>query len=420
MKYCAIQKYLLENKIPCEGPEFEQARLSLYRQGIKVSYEALKDGIKRVIFGTARKSFAQNSEFFNEANGLIMNAVDWSVLCYPSDNLCYNIDTEKCNVWLQQGLYYIDYAEDGTTFNMYFCRDQWVISTSKGYEMNNVKWRNKTYQQIVEELLEKSGTSWVEFCAKLNKKYSYTFGFKHPDFHPFWESRKTPIYRLWFIQYTILDVTDEKYMWISPINGPCAGQREFTGKVYNLQFLYRLAKYAFENYKRNGAILYGFILRSTCPIKTGAYSSLYVESSLMQKIRKSWYDSRILTNSSGLDREKYIVLSSFLNQKLKDRFFYMFAQYKEESQSIENKVAHLAEDITENTYRDMKSGMCETANIIYRLMSHTLPKNIERNKYKDIVKNYIMYSDLANVLYSYVYPSEEKQDVLREEKNATV
>ena len=408
MKYCAIQKYLLENKIPCEGPDFEYARNNLFKQGIKVSFEAeTKDSIRRVIFGTARKAYAQNSEFFNEANGLVMNALDWSILCYPSDNLCYNIDTERCNSWLQQGLYYIDYAEDGTTFNMYYCRGEWVISTSKGYEMNNVKWRNKTYRQILDELLEKSSTNWADFCDKLNKKYSYTFGFKHPDFHPFWESRKTPIYKLWFIQYTVLDPNDEKYMWISPIEGPCQGQREYTSKVYNLQHLYRQAKRAYDSYRRNGAILYGFILRSTCPVKTGAYSSLYIESSLMQKIRKFWYDSRIIRHSVGLNKEKYIVLLAYLNNRTLQYFFTMFPQYSEAHKQIASSISRLATEITENTYGEEKSGMGATANIIYRLISHNLPKNVEKESYSNIVTNFVTHPDMSNILYEYIDWTDE-------------
>jgi hypothetical protein len=255
-------------KQPC----FESARKQLYNLGIKTSYD--KD---RVIFNTyhSHKNYLNNI-YTQECNGLILEMNTWKPLCVPTRTLRYNIDTLKSNTFLHQGLYTIYEAEDGTCFNMYYFKPtnvdnqisvdnqsnqsnvdsnqntgRWVISTASGYEMNNVKWENKTYQELITECLEKVNLSWVEFTNLLNPTYNYSFGFKHPEFHRFNEGRDDPLYKLWFIQSVDLVEESKTYLWAN--DNSCIqeipNQTVYNNPVGSLKELYILASRSINDFK---------------------------------------------------------------------------------------------------------------------------------------------------------------------------
>ena len=155
-------KYFMQSSTSAES-----ARLELYQQGIKTSYNE-----EVMIFTTLHtaKNTLKN-HYLQECNGLILEQKTWRPLVVPPKTLRFNIDTDASNRYLHQGLYHIYKAQDGTCFNLYFYGNKWVISTARGHTMNDVKWNNsKTYQEIITECLEKIGLSWEDFINQLNKK----------------------------------------------------------------------------------------------------------------------------------------------------------------------------------------------------------------------------------------------------------
>ena len=102
-------------------------------------------------------------------------------------------------------------TDDGTTINLYYNR-KWIISSKHGYAINNyICAGNKTYQDILTEVL----SLYPEFSLMtLNKNKCYTIGFRHSDFHPFTEGLECENYgsRAWFIQSIDMKLFSENNM----------------------------------------------------------------------------------------------------------------------------------------------------------------------------------------------------------------
>lgn len=276
---------------------FEDARKALYKLGIKTSYDS-----NRVIFNTMH-SYKNNLNniYAQECNGLILERDTWKPLCVPTRTLRYNINDSVSNSFLHQGLYNIFKVQDGTCFNLYYYQPtveeveeveeveqltksidklsmvdktsvnqpmpnallpltesmpdltaRWVISTASGYEMNNVRWENKTYLELISECLSQINLSWDAFTSALDKTNCYSFGFKHPEFHHFNEGRNFPLYKLWFIQSVDLNTEGKTYLWAndnSPIES-IPNQAIYEQPVGNLGELYILVSKSINDFKQ--------------------------------------------------------------------------------------------------------------------------------------------------------------------------
>lgn len=304
------------------------ARQELLRLGIKTSYDT-----NVMIFSTLHSSRnALNNVYTQECNGLILEQKTWKPLVVPCRSLRFNIDTDVSNKFLHQGLYHIYKAQDGTCFNMYYYNNAWVISTGKGYNMNAVSWASgKTYKDVITECLERIGLTWETFTMQLDKKLSYSFGFKHPEFHKFYEGGDSEIYRVWFIQSVNLDASSNQYLWASD-RTPIAiieSQSLHHEPVNNLKELYKSASCALEDFITNKQVCYGFILRSVNFETTGYHSDLFIESSLMRTIRQIWYENNIvdLCHKNQWNKETAITLNAYLDSSKVETFQTLFPQY---------------------------------------------------------------------------------------------
>lgn len=339
------QHFMLEKKATAK--DFKTAQEALKEQGIKTCYDPY-----RMIFSTHHN---KKNEFMNiygqECNGLILELGTWKPLVVPPRSLRFNIDSNASNIFLHKGLYHIYRAEDGTCFNMYYYDNKWIISTAKGYEMNNVVWEAMSYQAIITECLSRLPTplTWEEFTSKLNTSRCYSFGFKHPNFHRFFESQKTPIYKLWFIQSVDLNEQSPQYLWASdksPIDD-IKGQTYYEENVGSLRDLYKLAAAALDKYVKDGSVCYGFILRSVNFEATGFHSDLFVESSLLISIRKSWYDNKMIDTcqKNNWSKETTVTLNAYLNSELYEDFLHLFPQYQDTFEKYNTKVQEIVQEM---------------------------------------------------------------------------
>ena len=325
--------------------DFESARRELYRLGIKTSYNS-----EVMIFSTMHTARNQmNLAYLQECNGLILEQKTWRPLVVPPRSLRFNIDTDASNRFLHQGLYHIYKAEDGTCFNMYYYGGKWVISTAKGYDMNNAVWENTTYQSAVVDCLSSIGLSWDTFTNQLDKKHCYSFGFKHPSFHKFWESSKTPLYKIWFIQSVDLNISNDTYLWSSD-KSPIAimkTQEVLRNPIGNLRELYKSAKDSINAFLTTGSVCYGYILRSVNFASTGQHSDLFIESDLMRAIRKTWYENSVidLCHKNKLCKEHIITLSSFLDNNGLELFQLLFPQYYKRMQFFSEVIGKLTDNM---------------------------------------------------------------------------
>lgn len=314
----------------------ESARRELYQQNIKTSYN---DNI--MIFTalhTAKNSL--NNHYIQECNGLILEQKTWRPLVVPPRTLRFNIDTDASNRFLHQGLYHIYKVQDGTCFNLYHFNGKWVISTARGHTMNDVKWNgDKTYQEIITECLERIGLTWDNFTLQLNLSSCYSFGFRHPLMQKFREGNSVDIYRLWFIQSVCLDESDPKYLWSSDVSPIVIipAQETYPSTVGNLRELYKLASSALQDYLDKKEICYGYILRSVNREQTSEHSDLFIESSLMRIIRKTWYENNLIDqcHKAGWDKQLAITLHAYLDTQNYETFQRLFPEY-----SMEMEVYH--------------------------------------------------------------------------------
>ena len=326
----ATQFFMKKHKATAD--DFEKARNAIYKLGIKSSYDP-----NRMIFSTlhTHKNNLANS-YAQECNGLILETGSWRPLMIPPRSLRFNINTNASNKFLHKGLYHVYQAEDGTCINMYFYMGKWCISTARGYEMNDLKWESKTYQELVSECLSEIGLTWESFTEQLDQTRCYSFGFKHVDFHRF-----QPANRMWFIQSVDLDENSDKYMCsndISPIND-INPQVTYDKPIASLKDLYRLATNALETFvtsQLDDAVeapvpCFGFILRSVNNDLTGAHSDLFIESSLMRQIRQIWYDNGMHKDciANGWSKEDAVTLHAYLNSNIYENFMHLYPQYQE-------------------------------------------------------------------------------------------
>lgn len=428
----ATAHFLHEQKASYD--DFELARSNLYKLGIKMSYDD-----EKAIF-TANHSTKNNNMniYSQECNGLILERGTWRPLMVPPRSLRYNINTEQANKFLFQGLYHIYYAEDGTCFNMYHYNDQWIISTARGFKMNDMKWEDKSYQDLICECLSKYFNEdnkkilWELFCSKLNKNHCYSFGFKHSSFHKFNERSVNAkgnventeeknnqitanVNKIWFIQSIDLNENSQNYLWTSdktPIPEINAN-RQYTEHVSNLRELYFKATNALNDFIETGAICYGFILRSNNFEFTRDSSDLFIESSLLRQIRKIWYENNIIDNchKNNWNKEKTITLISYLNIDVAPAFIKLFPQYQPQFDKFSEMINAITDKmivndsidnqtITNNTYDEH---LTLTAKIFLSNFRASINYNLSGKtpeQKKKIYYEYVLHPNSFELLYN--------------------
>jgi hypothetical protein len=319
----ATQHFMHEHNATAQN--FEEARGAIYKMGIKSSYS--KD---RMIYSTLHTNKnTLDTPYTQECNGLILEIGTWRPLMMPPRSLRFNINSNASNRFLHQGLYRIYKAADGTCINLYFYNDKWCISTARGYEMNDLKWEDSTYQELVNECLAELGLTWRTFTDQLNKASCYSFGFKHERFHRF-----QPHNSMWFIQSVDLDDESDHYLWasdVSPIKN-IKPQPAYTEEVGSLKTLYRLASGSLAAYiaDKSSEPCFGFILRSVNSETTGSHSDLFIESSLMRQIRQLCYDNNMHKDCMSNDwvKEDAVTLNAYIDSNRYENFMHLFPQYQ--------------------------------------------------------------------------------------------
>ena len=173
----------------------------------------------------------------------------------------------------------ITLADDGTIFNLYFYNGRWQIGSRNGYSIGKYQCVGDiTYKEIIDNVL----SLYPDFqYNRLNKNKCYTLGFRHSDFHQFVENSDSQFInaRAWFVQS--VDIKKLNNGEIAITNKETIGL-PYQSKVMfeNKEQLLNSASTAMADYIANrNHINYGYII-----------GSVYVESSLMENIRKMFYE----------------------------------------------------------------------------------------------------------------------------------
>ena len=390
--------------------DFETMRNQFYSKGIKISYT----DDKIILSATRTGRYKYNNIYLSECNGLILERDTWKPLCIPPRSLRLNIDTNQANKYIYQGLYYIYHATDGTSFNMYYDKkiSKWLISTTSGYDMGNVKWSEKTFEELISEcLMEQYKISWEAFCDTLDTDYCYSWIFKHPDLHKFYSDETK--YKIWFIQNVCL-ASDSEYYLCANEKSPnmISGQVKYTEPVGNLHDLYKLSCAALADYISDKKINYGYILRSVNYELTELHSDLFIESSLMKIIRKTWYENFLIDecNKFKLNKETVITLYNYLNADNFEDFQILFPQYQSKFDTYSSVIKSIISLMVEmfnkqenkNAEVDKKEKnileiTAEKILLLFEKYNYNIKKFTDEKKSK-IFLEFILHTDMLRVL----------------------
>ena len=357
-------------KVISNDNDFNNIRNKIYKNGILSNYE--KDG--RMIFYTSKSDrFNPNlSELKQISNGYIYDVINKKHLVVPPRSYINNINTSIVNSYLMNEYYDILYIKEGTVINLYYWKNEWVISTTRSCDITYKIWGTKTYRQILSDILKDSEN---EFYSKLNKNFCYTFGIRHDDIHKFKEGKNDHSNEIWFIQQTDLSTLEVQYD--TDLN--ISKQESFEIKE-NIKEVFPTLASALKEFNTSGKVFYGIQLRSKDPSKTGAYSNIVLESSLLQKIRQLIYHSSYnnITKLKNYDRNLFIIIYSYLDFNRSELFINLFPQYKPIYEKLEEITKDLANNIL--SFNDSNYKFNNACNkIIYKysmILNDVINKNI--------------------------------------------
>lgn len=387
----------------CQQKTMEQLVAEFAKFEIKMTHDG-----KRMLLNAYHTIKGQpKNTYTQECNGLIleMESKKWKPLVVPPRSLRFNIETEKANIFLAQDMYTVYEAQDGTIINLYFYGGDWVISTTRGFHMNDMVWDgNRTFKQIVTGILDTLGLTWQQFTSYLSKTSCYTFGFRHKEIQKFQPAGELSC-KIWFVQSVELDETSPNYLWVndtSPI-GLIAGQKKIA-KPMQIQELYRIAVNSLDNYFKHGEICYGFILRSNNFECTELHSDLFVESKLMQNIKKSWYDNEIVNMCNRLKLSKNLVVCAraFLCQT--PHFIQLFPDFEPLFRWFETAFESLVTQTLEACKQTSNPCLDVTAILAGKFMNLQLVKNID-DKALSIMRDFLRSKDFLMEFISWVKPT---------------
>ena len=333
-----------------------------YKMYILMKYEhpsCLNTGTEMRFILSSKKDMADNnSQLVQYSNGIIfaMSENGCRVLCRPMRDL-FNIRTE---ITPDYKVYNI---QEGTTVNMYFYKGQWVISTRSGFDMRDVTWRGeKTYGTIVREVLGD-----YDFSV-LDQNATYTFGFRHPDLHPF-------------------DSAGGHSVW--NIGTPEMPGLPTQTLVEDTSNLYELAARGLDDYLA-GTRPYnlGYICRGD-----GLKQDVIIESTLLTTIRKLIYDlpSKTAQSTENFKSMDYVVLENFMDFRRRDLFSRVFPEFNPKMQFYRELFDEVVTKVHTLMVRYEElyiSGSAQKSHIVIDFPSETLADKLV-HFYYPIVRNII-------------------------------
>lgn len=416
--------------------DIKQLRSKFYNKKITVSYEPLKDNqndeseekYRRVIFSCSKtiKSLRNLTDLQLDCNGLILgtDGNKWEILVLPILTPKINVNTTKVNKFLKKKLYDIYKVQDGTVINLYHFNEEWVISTSRGFNMNTQKFNNLSFTEILEDVLSSLSMNYQNFLNSLNKNYCYTFIVKHPDMHPFSEGVDEEIYKLIAVQSVqVKDETAENYLKInynpsievelddSSEDEKVAlipTQEKIDFRVNKIHELFVNKENTYKNFIDNKIVNFGYLMVSKEYSITTDHSQIILESDLMRYIRNLWYnghDNKFI-KQRGYKRNRLILLNSYLDDNRTEIFLNLFPQYANTFESLDNQMIQLAEKIKNQLIINKEIEIEETLdakviNYFYKEISNNI-NYFENDEMESVIKQYIRTPKFIDLYYAYL------------------
>lgn len=338
---------------------FDKFKSEMFKMGIKTSFN--DDYVMTTTSMHVKNSL--ETHIAREGNGLIISRHTGKIMSYPPHCLRSILNTKETNKYLIKGMYKIFRADDGTMFTLYYdnmhrqhiksddntSSEQgiWRISSNKGYDVTNIKWDERTYGEMIDECLQTVGLSLKELISKLDTNHCYTMCFKHPEIHKF-----QPCKKIWIIQRRCLDESSPEYLKIydgSLFNIP--SQKIYEYKQSDVKIFYQSAANAYNEFIKSGRknINYGYIFRSIDQEETGSSSDLYIESSLMNSVKKVLYNHTIIKKcqENHWNKHKCIALINYLDVYNYQQFIEMFPEFMPEMDRLDKQLIEITRLVVE-------------------------------------------------------------------------
>lgn len=324
---------------------------------IKFVYEVTDELTGRILVTTNSDKANYRYKLARVSNGLVIqynytnDKFEFGLLACSPPGLKFRCKLRKINSNFDK--YSIYEAKDGTIFTMYWYLDSWRLSTTGGYDVTKYTWQGaKTYEEIVSHVLNHvHDMSLEEFQSKLDKNYSYTFGFKHPTFHPFMATMLES-YDMWFV--CDYDRINHNLYYDIDTNHTLSFMNKQTelSEITNVHQLIMNCKTAYEDWQKdNSKQNFGYILRSNIRDEN---ANVLLESSLMRNLRQLFYNVR---TDKTCDRTDYVCLSAYLNTTISNKFLKMFPQFKDKFNKLDNMLNNIIDgliyDTSLNEYTDI-------------------------------------------------------------------
>jgi hypothetical protein len=388
--------------------QYDQVRSTLFKNYIKI-----KDDNDRMILYPSTKGCNLRFDIpaVSECNGLILDS-KFNILAYPiplfqPENLVdykqlkkdydinYDINSES--------KYKCYFAEYGTVVNLYYYEflddnkniGKWTMSTVRGYEVNDVKWNNLTYEKMFSECVNKD---FDIFCKKLDKKYTYSFVFTHPDMHPFHQ-----ITNCIFIRRTNNeDGTFDEINNFENVNSQTECHLTFDEitKLNNDSYDKFLNKSDIAEFKKN---IFGFIFRSV-----DSKNNVFISSTLTHVIRKLYTSKHYNQESQNYNRNNYVLLYNFILRK--ETFLSVFPCFTDQMNTIEKKYVNLCNSII-SELRNMnivnyKPEDSKSNHIIHSIINNIrdlISINVDDVYFSTILKQVVYQLNMIPFIYQWIF-----------------
>jgi hypothetical protein len=350
----------------------------------------------KFVLSTNRHKADFNIPLIKVCNGLILaieenlktNKLQVVVLNVPTND--FNPRFKHRDILQDLKKYKVSEIQDGTVINLYYDSSmiyetvnkivkvgKWVYATKNSFDVGNLVWRGFSYKQVIDDVFK----TYKKFNFDLlNKSSCYTFGFKHPAFHPFgqieeWNENHflitstTWIRHLWFIQsveLATLKVQDISHFPDTEI--PI--QQEIT--KLNVADIIKKLNRSLTDAQYVQPAFFGLILRAAdnsgeCD---GEFSDILIESKLWNEIRYLIYQLPFHPDKDIRDKQEenyknmnYVILSNYLNFQNRAIFTAVFSQFNLHFLRYKNIIYSITDRIFANLTNKPLVDRCDPENV---------------------------------------------------------
>jgi len=405
---------------------FSDKRGAFFAENIKSNYSE-----DRVIFFPKNRSFKTNFEnpLVRECNGLVFDRETNRLLSIPPPLLLHTFKYNIVNKLLARDLYSVYKVTDGTRITAYYYNSKWRFSSARGYDVTDLIWAGDiTYKNAFDSILTQLEIDVNEFYDRLDTDRCYSWGFNHSAYHPFNASSEAEKQKntVWFISSahltTFAEFTDYPFSdilktqeLVPTSDGSDNTDARISASDLRVECEQALDMYLANSNNSNLRPLFGYILRSNNVDETGKFSNLIIESSLLWKIRKLYYDNHFkkYAAENKYDRNKYVILYNYLTNG--DMFVTLFPKFKRSFIELDKFFCKLKKSIIRhyqdrntdnyqpNQPADTTDDYCLLIAEFAREMDEKININVDNVDHEEFIKQYTQSIDHIDRLYPFVY-----------------